>query len=557
MAGAYGKIWFTVTLLSAVLFGAAGLLVPVHFGAQSRVVMEAAGSGTPSLRERARDYLDLGRIGPAELVLAAGDEGSLHPAVRMRTERIVENNPVYRVTGGPAPYVEQFLKEAPRPPKPDAEPSFITLLAGSDNRADMAEFLEGSSKPAVEAILSSRQMTGLAQFMPVGTAGGAPLEASILTTALLVQGDYFPPAVSVEVARMAQATRWGGPEAIAEAEQFYLGILALGRQLNWMQLVELARVSDGLEAIPRLASVMRYFPEQLPTLYAAVAVSGRPGAVADYLELQMGGSGWADLGDALQAGEGAVRLLLDEQEPLWTPPGWLGWTETFAWPPLVSFARDFPAQAMLLKLALFLLGGLFFAFALARLVRGVASEEEMSLWDVTGLLRHGMLAAVVVAILVALNEPRLFSAKAERMTQLNLNLNLPVATANPTDGKESVTMTNLDQVTLLVLGIFFVLQMVIYLVCLIRIAHIRNHSAPPNLKIRLLENEEVLFDAGLYVGLSGTVASLIMLAMGIVEASLVAAYASTLFGIIFVAVLKIFHVRPFKRALVIEHERWG
>ena len=72
--------------------------------------------------------------------------------------------------------------------------------------------------------------------------------------------------------------------------------------------------------------------------------------------------------------------------------------------------------------------------------------------------------------------------------------------------------------------------------------------------MKLLENEENLFDLGLYVGLGGTVASLILLAMDVVQASLISAYSSTLFGIIFVAFLKIFHVRPYRRGLIIKVE---
>jgi len=51
------------------------------------------------------------------------------------------------------------------------------------------------------------------------------------------------------------------------------------------------------------------------------------------------------------------------------------------------------------------------------------------------------------------------------------------------------------------------------------------------------------------------VVSLLLIAMNIVEASLMAAYASTLFGILFVSLLKIFHVRPFKRNLILNPNR--
>ena len=67
-----------------------------------------------------------------------------------------------------------------------------------------------------------------------------------------------------------------------------------------------------------------------------------------------------------------------------------------------------------------------------------------------------------------------------------------------------------------------------------------------------MDNEENLFDLGLYVGLGGTVLSLILVVLNIVDASLMAAYASTLFGIIFVAILKVGFVRPSRRKLILE-----
>jgi len=110
---------------------------------------------------------------------------------------------------------------------------------------------------------------------------------------------------------------------------------------------------------------------------------------------------------------------------------------------------------------------------------------------------------------------------------------------------------SIDQVTLLVLGLFFLLQGAIYAYSRVKIQQIKRLDATAEIKLKLLENEEHLFDSGLYVGLSGTVASLIMIALNIVQASLMAAYASTLFGIIFVAILKIFNIRPYKSALIL------
>ena len=86
---------------------------------------------------------------------------------------------------------------------------------------------------------------------------------------------------------------------------------------------------------------------------------------------------------------------------------------------------------------------------------------------------------------------------------------------------------------------------------MIRLSIIKRVKAPAKLKLKLLENEENLFDLGLYIGLAGTVFSLILLTVGIVTASLMAAYASTLFGILFTALIKIVHVRRYKRTLLI------
>jgi O-antigen/teichoic acid export membrane protein len=73
-------------------------------------------------------------------------------------------------------------------------------------------------------------------------------------------------------------------------------------------------------------------------------------------------------------------------------------------------------------------------------------------------------------------------------------------------------------------------------------------------KLRLLENEEHLFDAGLYLGFVGTIVSLILVSMGITHFSLMAAYSSTSFGIIFVSFFKIFHLRGARRKLLLQAE---
>ena len=70
---------------------------------------------------------------------------------------------------------------------------------------------------------------------------------------------------------------------------------------------------------------------------------------------------------------------------------------------------------------------------------------------------------------------------------------------------------------------------------------------------KLLENEDHLFDSGLYLGFLGTIISLILVSLGVFkQPSLMAAYSSTSFGILFVVLFKVVHLRPARRHLLLE-----
>jgi hypothetical protein len=99
-----------------------------------------------------------------------------------------------------------------------------------------------------------------------------------------------------------------------------------------------------------------------------------------------------------------------------------------------------------------------------------------------------------------------------------------------------------------------VLQALIYCACLVKLAEIRRQKVPARVQLKLLENEEHLFDAGLYLGFAGTIVSFILVALKFIEGSLMAAYSSTAFGVIFVSVFKIFKLRPVRRHLLMQAE---
>ena len=121
-------------------------------------------------------------------------------------------------------------------------------------------------------------------------------------------------------------------------------------------------------------------------------------------------------------------------------------------------------------------------------------------------------------------------------------------------GMAGIKQSIMNPTIILTLLVFFVLQALIYMACIVKLAEIRRQRVPPRMKLKLLENEDHLFDAGLYLGFVGTIISLIIASMGLVKFSLMAAYSSTSFGIIFVVIFKIFHLRPARRKLLLEAE---
>ena len=50
---------------------------------------------------------------------------------------------------------------------------------------------------------------------------------------------------------------------------------------------------------------------------------------------------------------------------------------------------------------------------------------------------------------------------------------------------------------------------------------------------------------------AGTATALVLQVLGVIQPNLLAAYSSNLFGIVCVALIKIRHVRPFKRQLIL------
>jgi hypothetical protein len=167
------------------------------------------------------------------------------------------------------------------------------------------------------------------------------------------------------------------------------------------------------------------------------------------------------------------------------------------------------------------------------------------------LAREMLFALGFLLVVLLLSEP--FLAQESQRVEFPFRLRLPMVGSVVPAGTRGVNQAIMN-LSLLTLMLFFVLQALLYMASLVKLAEIRRQNLPSRIKLRLLENEDHLFDAGLYLGFAGTIISLILVSLGVIQPSLMAAYSSTSFGIIFVSVFKIFHLRPERRKLLLEAE---
>ena len=172
-------------------------------------------------------------------------------------------------------------------------------------------------------------------------------------------------------------------------------------------------------------------------------------------------------------------------------------------------------------------------------------------------VRTGTLALGICILLVLASEPFLFTKGPRPDYQFEIAVPGSPQTPVPSLGKPTPTKPVMDITTIFSIVLFLLIQVFVYVVCLTKISEIEGQNLPALLKLKLVENEENLFDTGLYVGIGGTAAALVLQTMNIIDANLLAAYSSNLLGIVCVALVKIRHVRPFKRRLIMDAAKDG
>ncbi len=528
----------TAWLAAGALLVTLGWLLPVNLSSISPALLRAAGAGTPTLGAFGRDLVDFEKPGPAALVQTTaqtvGDPRA--PGVLRAIEDLRAKEPEVSAWGGWDPFLEPIFNLRQTKDRAASTPVLEFFLPEAA-REKLRAYLANSRSQSVQAILKTRTVAATGRFEPATRPGGQPLDAVILLTALLGQGDHLSPPLLRELRDLA--TTATDRNELGDLEPVYLDLLSLAQRLDWVQLGEFLRRANDTRTVNEFAHLARVAPDQLPLIYTAALFSDSADRVASYL-IQYGQAGVADLSLALGSGQGAVRLLLDRQAPVSrTPAPDIG--------AIATFGLLHPKLALALKWLAFLAG----AFGLLRGLDRILFAPLPGLPAGLPRMQGGLIALLVAGLLVLVTEPYLLKAVPPSEFTFRIVMPVLVAASDTTPLPPNSTPTTMDTSTLLSIGLFAALQVAMYMFCLMKIREIERSSHSIAIKLRLMENEENLFDGGLYLGIAGTATALVLQVLGIIEPNLLAAYSSNLFGIACVALVKIRHVRPYKCGLIL------
>lgn len=531
-------LWSAFALVvGGLLLGLGAWMLPVNMNALPPALVEEAGGRTPSTADLGEVLLEREKLGPAGLVLQAATAVDAPGAAALAEQvaRAGELQPELLPWGGWDPFLEPLLANAPTDLR---STPVLRIMIARDARETLGGFLGNSRSTGVRALLRLREIDRAVQFVPATRPGGQVLDATLLLAALLYQGEHLSGPLQREVRGLAETAL--AENDLAAIEPFLLDLLSLGGRLDWVQLSELTQRVDSAETIAEFAHLSRLAAEDLAVIYTAALTMEAADPVADYL-IRFGRQGLTDLKFALAAGQGGVRQLLQRQVPInreGTPV--LG--------AMATLALLHPGVLLACKY----LGVLLGAFAVFRGVDRFFLARAHQ-----GALPHlssGVLAVFAAALIVIATEP--FLLQAAPTSEFKFSIAVPVL-ADLADGasiEPTQPTSAMDSSTLLSIGFFAALQVAMYLICLLKITEISKRDVTPLVKLKLMENEENLFDGGLYVGIGGTATALVLQVLGVIEPNLLAAYSSNLFGITCVALVKIRHVRPYKCSLILESE---
>jgi hypothetical protein len=515
--------------------------LPVNLKSVSPALLREAGEGTPSLAVFGKSLVDSEKIGPSALVLEAAR--SLNDPGTAELEKALKDlsaqQPEMVAWGGWDPFLDPLFNLRESKGQAASTP-VLNFFLPEKARSTLKAYLVNSRSLGVQALLRTRDIQSTGRFVPVARPGGQPLEAVILLSALLYQGEHLSPALQREVRGLAEMAV--SRQDLGELEPFFLDVLSLGKRLDWAQLAELLRRTENTKSVGEYAHLARVAPDQFPLIYVAALFSGSADRVASYL-IQYGKTGMEDLRLALANGQGAVNQLMLRQVPV-------NHALNAGIGTAASLVMLHPKAMLVVKYLGYLLGAYLVFRGLDLWIVSPTTGANLGLPH----MKSGALALLFAALLVVVTEP--FLLKAAPPSEYRVRLVLPALVVTSTNPAQAANKTihTMDSSTLISIGFFALLQVAMYVTCLMKIREIARSAVSPLVKLRLMENEENLFDGGLYVGIGGTATALVLQVLGIIEPNLLAAYSSNLFGITCVAFVKIRSVRPYKRQLILDSQ---
>jgi hypothetical protein len=545
--------WFVICLVFGLLLLVCGWLMPVHLRAVEAPVLKQAGRRTATLTSRGTDLLRAGHLGAAEMFLRV--------PVRL-TKREVETFadavdttarqfPVDEAWGVADPTLNNYFPSAPVP----GEGGLSDFVVHEENRSKALAFLQNSQQPAVQELLKTRELTNLSTFAPSKAAGGEAFDAAVVIVGVLLDQQALSPGLRSDISNAASEANRGGNTA--KLEGVLLDFLSLGQRFNWGQLTVFVLKTDSTATLDKQVEVVRRAGNELPVLFAATELSGEPKAVAEYVK-NFPDSGFKDLATTLAFGVGGMQQLMHDNERIYNTGGrqWASEHDPFA--PVLNLMADYswrmPMFALILKWLFYLGAGFLLALALHFGRRPALKLEEPLQVRGFHVAREILFASGFLLIVLLVSEP--FLAPESTGTAPPFRLRIPTVGSVVQAGSSNTKTTFMeDKSKIIPMLLFFVLQGLLYSACVVKLAEIRRQRVGPRVKLKLLENEEHLFDGGLYLGFLGTIVAFIIYSMyrGH-QFDLMVAYSSTSFGILFVSFFKIFHLRPLRRRLLLEAE---
>jgi hypothetical protein len=546
--------WFVICIVFGLLLMVCGWLMPVHLRAVEAPLLRQAGRNTPSLTSRGTDLLRGGELGAAEMFLRAPAQLKKHEVETLAdaVDTTARQFPVDEAWGVADPTLNNYFPAAPVPGE-----ALSDFVVHEENRKKALEFLEKSQQPAVRELLQTRNLAKLTTFAPSQEAGGEAFDAAVVMVGVLLDQQALAPGLRSDISTAALAANRGGNTV--PLEQMLMDFISLGQRLNWGQLNAFLRKTESISVLNDQVDAVRSAGGDLPVLFAATELSGEPKAVADYAK-NLREDGLKDLATALPFGAGGVQTLVQQDERIYTTRWRTMASEYEPFAAIQSFMAGYcwrtPSFALIVKWLLYFGAGFLLALAL-HFGRPPASNLEEPL-QVRGfhVAREFLFALGFLLVVLLVSEP--FLAHESTGTGMPFRLHIPTAGSAVQPGSTDIKASIMNQSNPIIILLFFVLQGLLYIACVVKLAEIRRQRVGPRVKLKLLENEEHLFDAGLYLGFLGTIVSFIvysvMAGKGGHQFSLMVAYSSTSFGILFVSFFKIFHLRPTKRRLLLEAE---